>query len=165
MSVLSPEMTITRTASASPTGASPARASLGTGPSMWTRYRCRGRSRTGSQVGHGARTVACSWTHRTGAPASPSDWESGSLSCPVPGGSRATSLPLTSPCLSPLTCPHIPFHSRARGKGRPCPFVTVRRQLCTRDWGDMAVNTQGLSPGHVSWLVGKRAQRGSLPCS
>lgn len=46
-----PETTTTRTGSASRTGASPARASSGTGPSTWTPCRCRGRSRTGSQVG------------------------------------------------------------------------------------------------------------------
>lgn len=47
----SPEMTVRKMASANLTGGSPVHASSGTGPFTWTLCRCRGRLKTGSQVG------------------------------------------------------------------------------------------------------------------
>ena len=49
--VFLPETTTMRMGSASLTGESPVRVSLGTGPFMWTPFRCRGRLKTESQVG------------------------------------------------------------------------------------------------------------------
>lgn len=68
VTLLSPEMTTTRMASASHIGASPVRASLGTEPSMWTLCRCRGRLRTGLQVGTPAwqGTKPAQWPVTTG---------------------------------------------------------------------------------------------------
>lgn len=49
--VFFPETTTMRMDSASLTGELPVRVSLGTGPFMWTLFRCRGRLKTESQVG------------------------------------------------------------------------------------------------------------------